>query len=34
MEYIYDTDETAQKVTLLRRHDGGWEAVDMSQLSL
>lgn len=34
MEYIYDPNETVQKVTLHRRVNDDWEAVDMSQLSL
>ena len=34
MEYIYDPDETAQKVTLFRRQGEDWEAVDMNQLAL
>jgi hypothetical protein len=34
MEYVYDPNETAQKVTLYRHKDNEWEAADMSQLAL
>lgn len=34
MEYIYDTSDTAHKVTLSKRSGEGWEPIDLHQLGL
>lgn len=34
VEYIYNEDEIAHKVTLLRDESGDWVAIDLSQLGL